>query len=274
MQGSPGAILGSGYSADVHVWAPGQVVKLFKPGFPQRIAQHEARMARAAFAAGAPAPEVFAEVACDGRHGIVMAHLDGPTLLDLSRRGTLGAAEVGGILASLAIAVHATPPPPEVLTLRAWMGYTLRGADARIPPHVRPGILPLIDHLPQGDALCHCDLHPGNVILTAQGPRLVDWFGALRAPAALDLAICHVLLFEHTAEHVPDPARPRAYHAALQSEYAERAGMTHPALTAAIAPYIPIASLFGLLGGWHRHPEVLVARIEAAIADAGIELGG
>ena len=40
-------------------------------------------MTRAVFAAGVPAPEVFGEVTLEGRFGIVLPRLDGPTLLQL-----------------------------------------------------------------------------------------------------------------------------------------------------------------------------------------------
>ena len=55
MQGSLGQKIGEGAFADVHEWAPGQVLKLFKTGVRKRVAWHEARMTRAVFAAGAPA---------------------------------------------------------------------------------------------------------------------------------------------------------------------------------------------------------------------------
>ena len=55
-----------------------------------------------------------------------------------------------------------------------------------LPKHIATGILTLIERLSPGDGLCHCDLYSGNVIMTADGPRLIDWTGALRAPAARD----------------------------------------------------------------------------------------
>src|ERR1700679_4293149 len=79
MRGSLGEKIGEGAFADVHAWAPGQVVKLFKAGVPQRVSWSHARMTRAAFAAGGPAPEVLGEVTLKGRFGIVLARLDGPT---------------------------------------------------------------------------------------------------------------------------------------------------------------------------------------------------
>ena len=50
--------IGEGAYADVHTWAPGQVLKLFKAGFSWRHSWWEARMTLAVFATGAPAPEV------------------------------------------------------------------------------------------------------------------------------------------------------------------------------------------------------------------------
>ena len=53
MRGSLGEKIGEGVSADVHVWAPGQVLKLFKSGVSRRLSWHEVHMIHAVFAAGA-----------------------------------------------------------------------------------------------------------------------------------------------------------------------------------------------------------------------------
>ncbi|KRQ97889.1 phosphotransferase [Bradyrhizobium jicamae] len=266
MPGSLGEKIGEGVFADVHAWAPGQVVKLFKAGIPKRVSWWEARMTRAVFAAGGPAPEVLDEVTLAGRFGIVLPRLDGPTLLQLSRSGALTFGQAGAILASLYLSVHKTPPPPDVLFLRDLMEGSLRLFDGVVPKHIATGILALIERLRPGDGLCHCDLHPDNVIMTADGPRLIDWGGAVRAPVGLDLARCHVMLSEIAAEIADNPQRPRAVNAAAQSEYARLAGMSQPALTAAVEPYLPIVRVFAL----HGRPapaqrERLIQRIEAAL---------
>jgi Phosphotransferase enzyme family len=98
----------------------------------------------------------------------------------------------------------------------------------------------VIERLGPGDRLCHGNLHPANVIMTADDPRLIDWGGATRAPAGLDLACCHFLQTEFIPERVPDPERPRATNAAMQSEYARLVGMSRAALTAAMEPCLPI----------------------------------
>jgi Ser/Thr protein kinase RdoA (MazF antagonist) len=207
-------------------------------------------MTRAAFAAGAPAPEVFEEVTVERRFGIVLARLDGPSLRDLSRSGVMTPAQVGAILATLAVSVHRTPAPACVVSLRDWMEGAMRPSGGGLPESLATGVLSLIDRLSPGDQLCHCDLHSGNVIMTAEGPRLVDWTGAMRAPAALDLAVCHILHAELLPEFVDDPERPRAVGAVVQSEYARLSALSPEAMTAAIEPYFPIVRVLALLAGW------------------------
>jgi len=65
--------------------------------------------------------------------------------------------------------------------------------------------VPALDWLPapfgdgdgDGDGtqvLLHRDLHPQNVILTAGGPRIIDWEGAARGPATADVAMTWVIV--------------------------------------------------------------------------------
>ena len=102
--------------------------------------------------------------------------------------------------------------------------------------------------------------------MTADGPRLIDWTLAIRAPAAYDLACCHVSLSEIAPERVDNPQRPRAINAAAQSEYARLAGMSQATLTAAMEPYLPIARARILLG------EVFPALREWLIQRIGVAL--
>lgn len=265
MRGSLGEKIGEGAMADVHAWAPGQVLKLFKTGVPRRIPWWEARMTRAVFAAGGPAPEVLDEVRLEGRLGLVLPRLDGPTLLQLLQTDAMTPEEAGEILATLGLSVHRTPSPPEVLPMRDYMEASLQLPDAPVPEHIAKGVLALIDRLPTDEGLCHCDLHPGNVIMTAEGPRLIDWTGTKRGGAPLDLACCHFLRTELVPESLGDPQRQRALDAIVQSGYARLAGLSPAALRAAMEAHLPIVRVFFLLGAAARPAtrERLLQRLEA-----------
>src|SRR5256885_9338182 len=105
MQGSLGEKIGEGAFSEAYAWAPGQVVKLFKPGVSRWLPRFEVRMIRAVHAAGVPVPEVFGEVTLDGRFGIVLERLDGPTLWHLSRTAAVTFEQAGGIGPALALSL-------------------------------------------------------------------------------------------------------------------------------------------------------------------------
>lgn len=269
--GALGEKIGEGAVSEVYAWAPGQVVKLFKAGFPPRLAAWEARMTRAAHAAGLPAPEVFDEVSLDGRAGFVLTHFEGPSLRRLSQTRSLTSEQVGVVLAELAVAAHQSHPPEQVLTLREHTTALLRRSGETLPAPIADAVIPLLDRLPPCDDFCHGDLHSGNVIMSPEGPKLIDWTGAIRAPAAYDLASCHMLLAEFIHPSVVDPERLQGVDTALQAEYARLTGSTLAALREAVETYMPIVCVNALLGGaWTGAlRERMIERVEAALRASG-----
>jgi Ser/Thr protein kinase RdoA (MazF antagonist) len=265
MQGALGDKIGEGATSDVYAWAPGQVVKLFKAGAAQGLGWHEARMTRAVFAAGGPALEVLDRVQWEGRFGIVLPRLDGPSLLRVWETGGVTSEEAGAILAQLYLSVHRTPPPDKVFCLRDWFGALSRGV---VSPPIFTGVLARIERLAPPPVLCHGDLHPDNVIMTVEGPKIIDWSAAVRAPAAFDVWRCDIKLKElaYAADGV-DRGEVAVLNAALRSEYARLAEMS-PA-TLAIEPYLTIlraaALAEGALGA-HVPREQLIQLLEADLA--------
>jgi hypothetical protein len=69
---------------------------------------------------------------------------------------------------------------------------------------------------------------------------------------------------------VADPERPRAYNAAMQSEYARLADMSPEALTEAIEPYLPVVRVRVLLGpaGSPTLRERLIRLVETTLRTA------
>lgn len=265
MQNSPGPKIGEGATASVHAWAPGLVVKLFKPGVPDRLCRHEARITRAVFAAGALAPDVLDEVTIDGRPGFVMARLDGPSLLQSVKDKAVSFDAAGGVLAACLHAVHATSPPPrDVPHLRDVVAHGVRRAAGPLPAHIAAGVVARVESLAPGDGLCHGDPNPGNVIVTAAGPRLIDWIAAMRAPPAFDLASAQVMLTELAPSTADDPERPRAIHAAFRAAYADLAQISPETLAVIVAPYLPIVRALALAGGAvPAFAAMLLRRLEA-----------
>ena len=97
---------------------------------------------------------------------------------------------------------HGYPVPavhevhPDALVLERIDGPTmLDAADLERHPAVLADLHRRLHEIPfEGAALLHRDLHPENVILSPQGPVVVDWTNAAAGEPALDVALVWVIL--------------------------------------------------------------------------------
>ncbi len=196
--------IAEGREAEIYAWQDGTVLRLLRDAGAagrQRLQREAAAMA-AAVAAGAPAPVVREIITVEGRAGLVMQRVDGQDLLTAvgRRPWTLfRAARITGELHAQLNAVHA----PEALpTLRNTVSRRIRSLP--LPEHLADFALAALEGLPDGDALCHGDFHPGNIIAGADGPVVIDWPNVTRGDPDADFA--RTLLMLRLGE--PPPGSP------------------------------------------------------------------
>ncbi|WP_345010659.1 phosphotransferase [Streptomyces shaanxiensis] len=183
-----GRLLGSGRTADVYEIDEAWVLRRDREGYGDALAKG-AVMAHVR-QHGYPAPRV--RLADSSRTELVMQRLSGPTMLRALIEGEMDAQEAGGILARLLRQLHGVPA---------------RG--------------------PQGQVL-HLDLHPDNVVLTPDGPYVIDWDNASEGDPGLDWGSSAVILAQVAVgdEAIAEPAR-----ALLAGLLADPSGLTENGLT-------------------------------------------
>lgn len=200
---TPGTKLAAGRTAEVYPWGDGQVVKLLRPGYPDALGDAEAVAAELTTRAGLQVPAFHGTIRVEGRLGLVYQRLDGPSMLEvvLTRPWTVW--RMGGELARLHAAMHdgngtALPKIRHALALAIGRAAPGDGRDAA---------LRRLDELPDASSVLHGDFHPGNVLMTAAGPRVIDWLTAASGPAAADVARTLLLLRDTALPREMAPAR-------------------------------------------------------------------
>lgn len=152
-----GPKLAEGRDSEIFEHGAGKVLRVARDG---RSLVAEAEVMRHVRAQGYPCPEVHD--AGDGY--LVMDRLDGPTMMEAAGRPPFPLRRMGHLLADLHERLHRIPAPPGI----------------------RSAPLP-------GDRLVHRDLHPMNVMITPDGPVVIDWSNASAGDPAFDLADTWVL---------------------------------------------------------------------------------
>src|ERR1043165_9163693 len=152
-----GAKLAEGRDSEIFEHGPGRVLRVARDG---RSLVAEAEIMRYVRSHGYPCPDVHD--AGDGY--LVMDRLEGPTMLEVAGRPPFPLRRSGHVLAGLHDRLHQIPAPP--------------GLQAAPLP---------------GDRVVHRDLHPMNVMMTADGPVVIDWANASAGDPAFDVADAWVL---------------------------------------------------------------------------------
>ena len=186
------APIARGNTSDIWAWSQHAVIKVLRPGIPAHWAEMEADTLSRVHRAGLPVPETEGVVDFRGRPGIVMERVDGIAMWERIKREPASIAGLIEQLVDLQIDVQRTAVPglvPMVKRLRSKIG------DARqLSANERDEAKRLLERLPDGDALCHGDFHPANIILTDHGPVILDWFDAATGDVTADFVRSSLLM--------------------------------------------------------------------------------
>lgn len=261
MEGTPVA---RGRSTEVVAGKEGQVVKLLDRGSGSSLAHREFQAQALAHELGAPTPAALGVIERDGRFGVVMERVEGLPMLSWFRARPLALArafvELGAIHARLhGLAAPRLPPQ------KAFLARQIHAAN--LPEAVEAACLRMLEDLPCGHRLCHGDLHPGNVMWTASGPRVIDWGMACAGDPAADVA--RTLLLLDIARLPPGLAFLAPFRSAARRQYLRGyrrvARLPRQDLD---AWWPPVAA--ARLAGENRHERaVLLPRIERACGRPG-----
>jgi tRNA A-37 threonylcarbamoyl transferase component Bud32 len=197
-------LVGQGREAEVFEWRDGRVLRLLRvPGAVGRLAFEVAAL-EAARAAGVPVPQVYEEVVVEGRPGLVMEHLQGPDLLTMLGRKPWRVRVAGRTAGRIHARINRANAPASLPAVRDVMRRRLARL-ALSEPVLAESVGRLLARLPDGDALCHGDFHPGQLMLSGDGWVALDWSVAGRGDALCDYARTRVLL----SIGEPPPGTPR-----------------------------------------------------------------
>ena len=200
-----GGVVARGSRSFVHAYGRGAVAKVPKPATPDSWILAEAEYVEAVRAVGAPAPSLLGIERIFGRPASVWERVHGPSLWQQVVDRPDRSADVGRRLADLQLALFELVPPVTLPDQRDRLISKIRWSAANVDASLGMA-LELLPARTGTARLCHGDLHPSNVIVSKDGPVIVDWFDAARGDRVADVARSSLTLLAHggtTPSHLP-----------------------------------------------------------------------
>ncbi len=168
MTDDPGPLIASGRAADVYDLGDGTVLRRYRTVHPDL--ELEARIMRHVADHGYPVPAVHQVDGTD----LIMDRIDGETMLDRLSAAPWKVLSYARMLARLQQRLARIDAP-------AWM--LADTADLSHPQSV-----------------LHLDMHPMNVIMSPDGPIVIDWTNAGGGPPGFDAALTYVEVVTYATE--------------------------------------------------------------------------
>jgi aminoglycoside phosphotransferase (APT) family kinase protein len=124
--------------------------------------------------------------------------------------------------------------------------------------------------LPEAGALCHGDLHADNILMTPDGPKIIDWVSALRANPLVDIARQHLTFTVLLGADGRSVAARREAEASFIDTYARLTDTTPHDLLTAIGPYMIVMAAMRMMesGCSAQEQEVLTDYVRSRAATA------
>lgn len=179
--------LAEGREAEIFDWGERRVLRLYRDPAQRERADRELLALAAVRTALACAPAPYGRMDWNGRPGLLLERLDGEGLLAEMQRRPWRAWALAKLSGRVHAEVNAVRAPFELPELRSEIRRRITALND-VPVALCESALAVLERLPDGDALCHGDFHPDNVLLCGNGPAVIDWPNATRGDACGDFA--------------------------------------------------------------------------------------
>lgn len=186
------SLIAEGRTAEIYLWDDQHILKLYRDWCPPDWVEYEAWIAGAVHEAGIPSPAAGEIVGVDGRRGLIYERIHGISMLqDMNARPWMLLKHARS-LSDLQVEIH-RQTIAGLPSYKDRLKFDIQHARG-LSIELREKALSMLAVLPDGQNVCHGDYHPGNILLTGNGPVVIDWMTACSGNPCADVARSSMLL--------------------------------------------------------------------------------
>lgn len=181
-----GKLIGSGATADVFEWTENTIIKIFKDSEPDVLIEREVNNTKTLDNCSFKFPRVIETLEYDGKRAIVYEKVVGVSMLKQLESNPFAYKKLAQKLARLHFMVnenHVDGIKEQKSWFKERISWTKDLTDDK-----KSKLYKLIDNMPTGNCLCHCDFHPDNIICSEDGDYIIDWADCCNGNPCADVA--------------------------------------------------------------------------------------
>jgi len=187
-----GEVIGKGRVAEVIYWGNNRVLKLFYKDSPQHLIDYQFKADTLIRKTFSNCPKAFEIIKENGRIGIVYEYIEGIILRDSMGKKIKSVGQALRMLAE----VHANLHKHEIKDIPSQDNIFKLAINQTklLNDDQKKEIITYIEKLPDGNTICHGDLHPENVIISKDGLYVIDWSNVYSGNPIGDVARTYYIL--------------------------------------------------------------------------------
>ena len=187
-----GEVIGKGRAAEVIYWGNNRVLKLFYKDFPNNLIDQQFKIDTIVGEIFPNCPKAFEKIEEKGRIGIVYEYIDGIILSEFMAKKIKNVGKVIKMLAELHVDMHKYEIKDESSHIDNFK-RAIHQTDL-LDDDQKNDIIKYIEKLPEGNSVCHGDLHPENILVSKDKLYVIDWSNAYLGNPNGDVARTFYLL--------------------------------------------------------------------------------
>ncbi|MFW9942795.1 MAG: phosphotransferase family protein [Candidatus Thorarchaeota archaeon] len=187
-----GEVIGKGRTAEVIYWGNNRVLKLFYKDFPSELIEIQYKLDTMASEIFPNCPKVFEKVEENGRIGIFYEYIDGIILTEFMGKKFKS---IGNGMRMLA-EIHAEMHRHEIKDINSQKDkfeLAIQKTDL-LNDEQKEKTIKFLEKLPDGNSICHGDLHPENIMISKDKLYVIDWSTAYKGNHLGDVARTYYVL--------------------------------------------------------------------------------
>jgi aminoglycoside phosphotransferase (APT) family kinase protein len=186
-------LLARGGQADIYDYGDGKVIRV--PRRPQdydRI-RYEYKVYSLLSDSDIVAPRVYELVEVNKAPAIIMERIDGISMIDQIKKRPYLIRRKAVDLANMHLGLLKLKADASMTVGKEKAKYCIN-ASQYLTEHTKQTLFSVLEHLPEGNFICHGDFHPGNIVHSSGRDYIIDWSAASRGDIASDIAHTYILL--------------------------------------------------------------------------------